>query len=99
MGPRGPEGGPPVLVVPALTTRKNGRRPAARAIRRGEVDAMAEDFERAGVPVAGRLDDPAWAEGGDCCWLDERTLLVGCDDGMIREYNLASAAVASTPIR
>ena len=39
---------------------------------------MAEDFERAGVPVAGRLDDPAWAEGGDCCWLDERTLLVGC---------------------
>jgi N-dimethylarginine dimethylaminohydrolase len=46
--------------------------------RRAEVDAMAEDFERAGVPVAGRLDDPEWAEGGDCCWLDERTLLVGC---------------------
>jgi N-dimethylarginine dimethylaminohydrolase len=49
-----------------------------KEIRRPEVDAMAEDFERAGVPVAGRLDDPAWAEGGDCCWLDERTLLVGC---------------------
>jgi len=46
--------------------------------RRAEVDAMAEDFERAGVPVAGRLSDPAWAEGGDCCWLDARTLLVGC---------------------
>jgi dimethylargininase len=46
--------------------------------RRPEVDAMAEDFERAGVPVAGRLSDPAWAEGGDCCWLDARTLLVGC---------------------
>jgi dimethylargininase len=46
--------------------------------RRAEVDAMAEDFERAGVPVAGRLNDPAWAEGGDCCWLDARTLLVGC---------------------
>jgi N-dimethylarginine dimethylaminohydrolase len=42
------------------------------------VDAMAEDFERAGVPVVGRLSDPAWAEGGDCCWLDARTLLVGC---------------------
>jgi N-dimethylarginine dimethylaminohydrolase len=49
-----------------------------KEIRRPEVEAMAEDFERAGVPVAGRLDDPAWAEGGDCCWLDESTLLVGC---------------------
>jgi dimethylargininase len=46
--------------------------------RRAEVDAMAEDLERAGVPVAGRLSDPEWAEGGDCCWLDERTLLAGC---------------------
>ena len=46
--------------------------------RRGEVDALAEDFSRAGVPIAGRLRDPEWAEGGDCCWLDERTLLVGC---------------------
>jgi dimethylargininase len=49
-----------------------------KEIRRGEVAAMAEDLERAGVPVAGRLDDPALAEGGDCCWLDARTLLVGC---------------------
>jgi N-dimethylarginine dimethylaminohydrolase len=38
---------------------------------------MAEDFERAGVPIAGRLGDPEWAEGGDLCWLDERTLLAG----------------------
>jgi dimethylargininase len=45
--------------------------------RRPEVPAMAEDFERVGVPVAGRLDDPEWAEGGDLCWLDERTLLAG----------------------
>ena len=49
-----------------------------KEVRRPEVDAMAEDFERAGVPVAGRLSEPAWAEGGDCCWLDARTLLVGC---------------------
>jgi N-dimethylarginine dimethylaminohydrolase len=49
-----------------------------KEIRRAEVDAMAEDFERAGVPVAGRLIEPAWAEGGDCCWLDACTLLVGC---------------------
>ena len=49
-----------------------------KRIRRGEVGAMAEDFERAGVPIAGRLEDPAWVEGGDCCWLDEQTLLAGC---------------------
>jgi len=46
--------------------------------RRAEVPALAEDLERAGVPIAGRLEQPEWAEGGDCCWLDEHTLLVGC---------------------
>lgn len=46
--------------------------------RRAEVEALAEDLDRAGVPVAGRLHEPEWAEGGDCCWLDERTLLAGC---------------------
>ena len=30
-----------------------------------EVDAIAADLERAGVPVAARLDEPASAEGGD----------------------------------
>jgi dimethylargininase len=45
--------------------------------RRAEVPALAEDFERAGVPIAGRLEQTEWAEGGDCCWLDEHTLLVG----------------------
>jgi dimethylargininase len=49
-----------------------------KACRRGEVGAVAEDFARTGVPIAGELHDPEWAEGGDCCWLDERTLLVGC---------------------
>ena len=49
-----------------------------KEIRRPEVDAMAEDFERAGIPVTGRLGDGARAEGGDCCWLDEHTLLAGC---------------------
>jgi N-dimethylarginine dimethylaminohydrolase len=64
---------------PALVTDEGALllHPGKR-IRRGEVDAIAQDFERAGVPIAGRLEGPAWAEGGDCCWLDERTLLVGC---------------------
>ena len=45
--------------------------------RRGEPAALAEDFERAGIPIAGRLSTAEWAEGGDFCWLDERTLLAG----------------------
>ena len=42
-----------------------------------EVDAIAADLERAGVPVAAQLEAPAFAEGGDTAWLDERTFLVG----------------------
>jgi N-dimethylarginine dimethylaminohydrolase len=45
--------------------------------RRGEPGAMAADFVEAGIPIAGRLEAPAQAEGGDTLWLDERTLLVG----------------------
>ena len=45
--------------------------------RRAEVEAMAADLVEAGVPIAGRLEAPATAEGGDTVWLDDRTLLVG----------------------
>ena len=45
--------------------------------RRGEPDAMGADLVEAGVPIAGRLEAPALAEGGDTIWLDERTLLAG----------------------
>jgi dimethylargininase len=48
-----------------------------KEIRRGEPSALGEDLERAGVPIAGRLNGTEWAEGGDFCWLDERTLLAG----------------------
>jgi dimethylargininase len=48
-----------------------------KEIRRAEPGALAEDLDRAGVPVAGRLSGDEWAEGGDFCWLDERTLLAG----------------------
>jgi dimethylargininase len=48
-----------------------------KEIRRSEPTALAEDLERAGVPIAGRLAGSEWAEGGDFCWLDERTLLAG----------------------
>jgi len=42
-----------------------------------ETDAIAADFEQAGVPIAARLQAPAFADGGDTIWLDESTLLVG----------------------
>jgi dimethylargininase len=48
-----------------------------KEIRRAEPDALGQDLERAGVPIAARLSGDAWAEGGDFCWLDERTLVAG----------------------
>ncbi|MBI4259588.1 MAG: hypothetical protein HY658_03385 [Actinobacteria bacterium] len=63
----------PVLITDAgailLLPGKEGRR--------GEPEAVARDLEAAGVPIAGRLEAPATAEGGDMFWLDERTLAVG----------------------
>ena len=49
-----------------------------KEIRRAEPSALGEDLERAGIPIAGRLSGTEWAEGGDFCSLDERTLLAGC---------------------
>jgi dimethylargininase len=51
-------------------------RPGKRA-RRGEPEALSVDLARAGVPIAGQLNEPALAEGGDLIRLDERTMLVG----------------------
>jgi dimethylargininase len=39
--------------------------------------AIENDLERAGVPIAGKLEEPQLVDGGDTLWLDERTLLVG----------------------
>jgi N-dimethylarginine dimethylaminohydrolase len=48
-----------------------------KAGRRGEPEALGTDLARAGIPLAGRLDELAFAEGGDLIRLDERTLLAG----------------------
>ena len=45
--------------------------------RRGEPEATATVLEAAGVPIVGRIEQPATVEGGDTVWLDEQTLLVG----------------------
>ena len=63
----------PVLITDngaiLLRPRKEGRG--------REPDAVGGDLERAGVPIVGRLGNPALAEGGDLIRLDERTLLAG----------------------
>jgi N-dimethylarginine dimethylaminohydrolase len=45
--------------------------------RRGEEEALARMLQERGVPVAGRLEGEARAEGGDTLWLDHDTLAVG----------------------
>lgn len=48
-----------------------------KALRVGEEAALGAALERAGVPILGRLEGAALAEGGDLLWLDERTLAAG----------------------
>lgn len=45
--------------------------------RLGEPDALVADLERAGVPVAARVEAPGTVEGGDTLWLGHETLLAG----------------------
>src|SRR5919201_5941367 len=45
-----------------------------KKLRQAEPEALGRDLERAGVPIAARLEPPALPEGGDTLWLDERTL-------------------------
>lgn len=48
-----------------------------KALRRAEVALLESYLVEEGIPIAGRIDPPGTVEGGDCLWLDERTLLVG----------------------
>jgi N-dimethylarginine dimethylaminohydrolase len=50
---------------------------SGKAIRRSEAEAMGEWFERNGIPVLARLEEPELADGGDLLWLDSHTLVVG----------------------
>ena len=45
--------------------------------RRREPEALGRDLVAAGVPVVGRLEDPACVEGGDAFFIDHHTLAVG----------------------
>jgi dimethylargininase len=45
--------------------------------RRAEPEAVASDLRAAEVAIAGRIEAPGTAEGGDLFWLDRSTLLAG----------------------
>jgi dimethylargininase len=74
------EGNPDAIYTydPALVSEKGALLlNPGKEVRRDEPAALGEDLERAGIPIAGRLAEDEWAEGGDFCWLDEPTLLAG----------------------
>jgi N-dimethylarginine dimethylaminohydrolase len=60
----------------------------AKPARRREPAHAAEELERRGVPLLGRLDGDAYADAGDRFWLDPETAVVGLG----YRTNLAGAA-------
>lgn len=46
-------------------------------LRLREVDLAEQTMSDLGIPVIGRIQAPGTVEGGDCLWIDERTLAVG----------------------
>jgi dimethylargininase len=56
--------------------------------RAGEAEALVPALTAAGIPIAGRMEAPATADGGDVFWLDEQTVLVG------RGYRTNNAGIA-----
>src|SRR5215213_10819301 len=48
-----------------------------KALRLTEVDLAERTYAELGIPVVGRIEAPGTVEGGDTCWIDERTLAVG----------------------
>ena len=66
--------------------------------RRAEPDVVAADLTAAGIAIAGRMEAPATAEGGDLFWLDRSTLLAGRgyrtnDDGITQLREMLGGAV------
>lgn len=49
-----------------------------KLLRRCESSAHEQTYERNGIAILGRIEAPGTAEGGDCLWVDENTLAVGC---------------------
>lgn len=48
-----------------------------KPLREPEVALAAATLADLGIPIVGRIEPPGLLEGGDCLWLDARTLVVG----------------------
>ncbi len=46
-------------------------------LRQGEPEGLKKQFQELGIPILAELSGKATAEGGDCLWLDSKTLLIG----------------------
>ncbi|MBZ9773743.1 dimethylarginine dimethylaminohydrolase family protein [Mesorhizobium sp. CO1-1-8] len=48
-----------------------------KPLRATEPTLHEETYRRLGIPILGRVEVPGQVEGGDCVWLDARTLVIG----------------------
>jgi len=48
-----------------------------KVLRQPEVAFLERVLRDLDIPIVGRIEPPGTVEGGDCLWLDERTLVVG----------------------
>lgn len=48
-----------------------------KPLREAEVDLAERTMQEIGVPIAGRIAAPGTLEGGDCLWVDAKTLAIG----------------------
>jgi N-dimethylarginine dimethylaminohydrolase len=49
----------------------------AKPARAREPEYAAEELERLGIPIVGRIEAPGYADGGDRFWIDDTTMAVG----------------------
>lgn len=49
-----------------------------KKLRRGEEEGIKKQFEDLKIPILAQLTGDATAEGGDCLWLNSKTLVIGC---------------------
>ncbi|MGE6739472.1 dimethylarginine dimethylaminohydrolase family protein [Allorhizobium pseudoryzae] len=48
-----------------------------KPLRAREPELHAERYREAGIPILGIIEAPGTVEGGDCVWVDDKTLAVG----------------------
>lgn len=48
-----------------------------KPLRANEPSLHEETYNRLGIPILGRVEAPGQVEGGDCVWVDARTLAIG----------------------